>query len=82
MKICSKTNKHSIGQKSILQELEDLVSSNRLIYNLAALSNHTSVVYKGKMYLFGGSLGLACNPSFYALDLHKFIWEIVRTKSH
>lgn len=34
------------------------------------------------MYLFGGSIGLSSNPVFYALDLIKLIWEIVRTKPH
>ena len=82
MKTYIKNSKHSTGPRSLPQELEDHVSLTARFTNLAALSNHTSVVYKNKMYLFGGSLGLACNTTFYALDLNKFIWEVVRTKPY
>jgi len=46
------------------------------------ISNHTSVISKNKMYLYGGSIGLSSNPVFYALDLTKLIWETVRTKPY
>jgi hypothetical protein len=32
------------------------------------------------MYLYGGSIGLSSNSTFYALDLQKMIWETVRSK--
>ena len=49
---------------------------------LAPISNHSSVIFKNKMYLYGGSIGLACNQVFYALDLTKLIWETIRTKPY
>ena len=83
MMILLKTNKLCTGLKSQQPDSENPVSFRQINYLfLAALSNHTSVVYKNKMYLYGGSLGLSCNPTFFALDLVKFIWEVVRTKPH
>lgn len=48
----------------------------------SALSNHTSVIYKQKMYLYGGSSGLSSNVAFFCLDTASNLWEPVRTKSH
>ena len=45
-----------------------------------AISNHTSVIYNKKMYLFGGSNGLNSNETFYAFDPATNMWEIVRHK--
>lgn len=48
-----------------------------------ALSNHSSVVYKNKMYLFGGSSMECENVDMYTLDLSSslFKWSIVKTKA-
>jgi len=38
---------------------------------------HSSVVYKGAMYLFGGCSNLDENNKFYKLDLKTFEWELL-----
>jgi hypothetical protein len=45
-----------------------------------ALSNHSSVVYKNKMYLFGGSSNESENVAMYTLDLQLFKWSLVNVK--
>lgn len=45
-----------------------------------AISNHTSVIYNKKMYLYGGSNGLNSNETFYGFDTATNMWEIVRHK--
>ena len=42
------------------------------------ISNHSSVVYEGFMYLFGGSNGNADNETLYKLDMDKYVWTVVK----
>jgi N-acetylneuraminic acid mutarotase len=46
-----------------------------------ALSNHSSVVHKNKMYLFGGSSKESENITMYTLDLQLFRWVEVKAKA-
>lgn len=46
-----------------------------------SISDHTSVVYKNKMYLYGGSQGLNTNSTLFSLDVTTNLWEPVRTKA-
>ena len=46
-----------------------------------ALSNHSSVVYKSKMYLFGGSSKECENVDMFTLDLQLYKWQIVKAKA-
>jgi len=46
-----------------------------------SISNHSSVIYKNKMYLFGGSSGLKTNETFMAFDPANNMWELVRSKN-
>lgn len=46
-----------------------------------ALSNHSSVVHKNKMYLFGGSSKDSENVEMYTLDLQLFRWAPVKPKA-
>ena len=43
------------------------------------MSNHTSVEYQGKMYLFGGSFSTE-NLAMYSLDLHRYQWNLLKPK--
>ena len=45
------------------------------------MSNHSSIVYDGFMYLFGGSGGSLDNTTFYKLDLTKYVWTIIKPKA-
>lgn len=45
------------------------------------VANHTSVVYKDKMYLFGGSSGMCENQDFWSFDLHSNIWTLLKPKT-
>ena len=45
------------------------------------VANHSSVVYKTKMYLFGGSQGLNTNEKLYSFDTLTHMWEVVKTKA-
>jgi N-acetylneuraminic acid mutarotase len=42
------------------------------------MSHHSSVEYKGKMYLFGGSNLSAENANMYSLDLHRYQWNLLK----
>jgi hypothetical protein len=46
-----------------------------------ALSNHSSVVYNKKMYLFGGSTGLNTNATLYGYEPGSNLWELTRVKA-
>ena len=45
------------------------------------ISNHSSAVYQGYMYLFGGSNGSTDNETLYKLDLNKYVWSEVKAKA-
>lgn len=45
-----------------------------------SLSHHTSVVFDGKMYLFGGTSRFRDDNYFYSLDLKNLKWEPIRSK--
>lgn len=47
---------------------------------LGSLSNHSSVVYNQKMYLYGGNYGLNNNDKFYSYDPATAMWELVKTR--
>lgn len=47
---------------------------------IGPISHHSSVVYKDKMYLFGGSNDLTSNSTFFSLDLNSFKWDVVKQK--
>lgn len=70
----------STGRRLKPTDSRNLVSNGK-IKIAAPISHHTSVVYEGKMYLFGGSHTLDCNKIFYALNLEKMTWEIVRQRA-
>ena len=38
---------------------------------------HSSVVYKGSMYLFGGCSNFDESKKFFRLDLKTFEWELL-----
>ena len=44
--------------------------------------NHSSVVFDGFMYMFGGSDGHQDNKTFYKLDLNKYIWTEIKKKHY
>lgn len=44
------------------------------------VANHTSVVYKDKMYMFGGSSGMCENEDFYSFDLNQNAWTKINAK--
>jgi len=44
------------------------------------VANHTSVVFKDKMYLFGGSSGMCENEDLYAYDLNNNSWSKINSK--
>jgi hypothetical protein len=44
------------------------------------VSNHSSVVYDGSMYMFGGSNGNVDNVSMFKLDLSKYSWTVIKSK--
>lgn len=44
------------------------------------MSNHSSIVYDGSMYMFGGSDGAQDNTSLYKLDLNKYVWTVIKPK--
>jgi hypothetical protein len=45
------------------------------------MSNHTSVEYGGKMYLFGGSFSTE-NLAMYSLDLNRYQWILLKPKGY
>lgn len=45
-----------------------------------SLSDHTSVIYNKKMYLYGGSQGLSSNGTLYSFDPLTNLWDPVRCK--
>lgn len=45
-----------------------------------AISDHTSVIYNKKMYLYGGSKGLNSNGILFSYDPAANLWDPVRTK--
>lgn len=42
------------------------------------ISNHTSVVYNNKMFLFGGGGGMCENKEMYVLDLETYRWTVLK----
>ena len=45
------------------------------------LSNHSSVEYQGKMYLFGGSTNRSENLNLHSLDLYRYQWTLLKPKA-
>jgi len=48
---------------------------------IGAISNHTSVVYNRKMYLYGGSTGLNTNATLFGYETQSNLWELIRVKA-
>jgi N-acetylneuraminic acid mutarotase len=72
-----------VGSKSTQKELNYQVSLHYPHNALSGkISNHSSVIYKNKMYLFGGCSGLQNNETFFGFDPQSNMWEVVRTKPH
>jgi len=48
---------------------------------IGAISNHTSVVYNRKMYLYGGSTSLNTNATLFGYETQSNLWELIRVRA-